>query len=388
MIIDHLHDNKRSLQSCALVCKHWLPASRYHLFHSMSQKGTESEYVALLEFLLDAEHIRPSIRELRFQGRIFATTLLSLLRALPELTHFVMFNIVIDSYGTQHSWCDDLLIALFSMAKLTELRVCGDFLFGQPTLPLPALLASATGLSKLTYLQSYVSHKRFMPYLWHGLAKAKSAPNVTPLRMLDVPIDLADDDCDELIANEFSELLSSVGEGLYTLALDFRIIEVDFFFGRSPLFQPGWRPTLTLPRDIDRVLSAIDFSPCVNLRSLEVRILLDGWVEVLSLYVVGAVLARIPAASLEHLSIAVWNNDVLENLDISVCRGSLAHIDEVVCAFPKLKKMTFRSVSNDHGNPENDTDAALFEWIISHLPKIDQREGLIVGYAGGEVKPM
>ncbi|KIP01799.1 hypothetical protein PHLGIDRAFT_80071, partial [Phlebiopsis gigantea 11061_1 CR5-6] len=65
MIIDHLHNDKRSLQSCALVCKHWLPASRYHLFHSITQKGTEDSYDALLEFLLGAEHILPYIRELR-----------------------------------------------------------------------------------------------------------------------------------------------------------------------------------------------------------------------------------------------------------------------------------------------------------------------------------
>lgn len=145
---------------------------------------------------------------------------------------------------------------------------------------------------------------------------------------------------------------------------------------------------LTPLEDIDRVLNAIDFSPCASLHSLEIRILLDKWVEVPSLYVVGAVLARIPAASLEHLSIAVWNNDALEDLDFSLCRVPLAHIDEALCGFPKLKEITFRSVSNDHGAPENDTDAALFEWIIGYLPKVEKRTGVAVGYAGDELSPL
>jgi hypothetical protein len=35
MIIDHLHDHKHDLQSCALVAHAWLPASRFHLFRSI-----------------------------------------------------------------------------------------------------------------------------------------------------------------------------------------------------------------------------------------------------------------------------------------------------------------------------------------------------------------
>jgi hypothetical protein len=32
LIIDHLHDDKLSLQACSMTCKRWLPSSRYHLF--------------------------------------------------------------------------------------------------------------------------------------------------------------------------------------------------------------------------------------------------------------------------------------------------------------------------------------------------------------------
>ena len=34
-IIDHLHNDKASLATCALVCKGWVPASRHHLFRSV-----------------------------------------------------------------------------------------------------------------------------------------------------------------------------------------------------------------------------------------------------------------------------------------------------------------------------------------------------------------
>jgi hypothetical protein len=36
IIIDFLHDDKHTLRTCALVSKSWLPASRYHLSHSIT----------------------------------------------------------------------------------------------------------------------------------------------------------------------------------------------------------------------------------------------------------------------------------------------------------------------------------------------------------------
>ncbi|KAF8893617.1 hypothetical protein BD779DRAFT_1669880 [Infundibulicybe gibba] len=37
-IIDHLHSDFSSLKSCSLVCRKWLPTSRYHIFHKISLK--------------------------------------------------------------------------------------------------------------------------------------------------------------------------------------------------------------------------------------------------------------------------------------------------------------------------------------------------------------
>ncbi|KAJ7144570.1 hypothetical protein C8R44DRAFT_602035, partial [Mycena epipterygia] len=40
-IIDHLHDDPTVLRICALVCRTWIPASRFHSFEaiSLSQKS-------------------------------------------------------------------------------------------------------------------------------------------------------------------------------------------------------------------------------------------------------------------------------------------------------------------------------------------------------------
>jgi hypothetical protein len=35
MIIDYLHDDKRALGTCGLVCRFWLPSSRFHLFSNI-----------------------------------------------------------------------------------------------------------------------------------------------------------------------------------------------------------------------------------------------------------------------------------------------------------------------------------------------------------------
>ena len=34
--IDNLHDDKKALKQCALVCRSWVPRSRYHLFASIT----------------------------------------------------------------------------------------------------------------------------------------------------------------------------------------------------------------------------------------------------------------------------------------------------------------------------------------------------------------
>lgn len=63
MIIDYLHDDQRSLASCALVAYHWVQSSRYHLFASVSLSGFR--WIRFLD-LLDSPFttIPPHVRAL------------------------------------------------------------------------------------------------------------------------------------------------------------------------------------------------------------------------------------------------------------------------------------------------------------------------------------
>ncbi|EIW78455.1 hypothetical protein CONPUDRAFT_167459 [Coniophora puteana RWD-64-598 SS2] len=48
-IIDHLHDDTPALGACALVCRSWLPAARFHLFSSVSVHPWKKDaFLALL----------------------------------------------------------------------------------------------------------------------------------------------------------------------------------------------------------------------------------------------------------------------------------------------------------------------------------------------------
>src|SRR5271170_2648382 len=50
-VIDHLHSDRLTLARCSLVCKTWLPASRYHLFNTAIRltKSNINSFVELLD---------------------------------------------------------------------------------------------------------------------------------------------------------------------------------------------------------------------------------------------------------------------------------------------------------------------------------------------------
>ncbi|KAI0784373.1 hypothetical protein C8Q75DRAFT_736241 [Abortiporus biennis] len=76
LIIDNLHDDTKSLRSCSLVSKSWLPSSRYHLFETKtiyvefyfpeipSRVGLES----FLTFILSSSAIAETVRTLILVG--------------------------------------------------------------------------------------------------------------------------------------------------------------------------------------------------------------------------------------------------------------------------------------------------------------------------------
>jgi hypothetical protein len=68
IVIDYLHSDREALTACALVCKVWLPASRYHLFYTIH---VDEQNVTQFFEILDTPRCiswRPYIRHLDITG--------------------------------------------------------------------------------------------------------------------------------------------------------------------------------------------------------------------------------------------------------------------------------------------------------------------------------
>ncbi|KAJ7602337.1 hypothetical protein FB45DRAFT_901910 [Roridomyces roridus] len=56
LIIDYLHADRAALAACALVCRAWVPASRFHLFDHISLSETTGRAAVVLNTLLSNPH--------------------------------------------------------------------------------------------------------------------------------------------------------------------------------------------------------------------------------------------------------------------------------------------------------------------------------------------
>ncbi|KAJ6550848.1 hypothetical protein DFH09DRAFT_988700, partial [Mycena vulgaris] len=55
-VVDYLHAERPTLGSCALVCRAWVPASRFHLFERISLSQNDGHAAARLNDLLESPH--------------------------------------------------------------------------------------------------------------------------------------------------------------------------------------------------------------------------------------------------------------------------------------------------------------------------------------------
>ncbi|KAF8970631.1 hypothetical protein BDZ97DRAFT_54398 [Flammula alnicola] len=105
LFIDHLHDDRKALKSCGLVCKAWLPASRHHLFRSVSLAFVGNSYVG--QFI-------PFTKLLGHSSCTFATS-------IQELEIYASDD---DGSGQgywMHGWLDPLLPHLPKLVSVTSL---------------------------------------------------------------------------------------------------------------------------------------------------------------------------------------------------------------------------------------------------------------------------
>jgi hypothetical protein len=92
-IIDHLHNDKPSLAACSLVCRDWIPPSRYHFLPKLSLNFVDIHHcLYILESPLCT--IVPRIRHLSLHGFHGARFRVALSRLASRLLHVRRLSLV------------------------------------------------------------------------------------------------------------------------------------------------------------------------------------------------------------------------------------------------------------------------------------------------------
>ena len=86
-IVDHLHDDKKSLSSASTISHSWLLSCRFHLFRCIHIKRSRvSPIDDFAQFLETSPSICPIIECLDIKGRLNTTVLFRILSCLDRLT--------------------------------------------------------------------------------------------------------------------------------------------------------------------------------------------------------------------------------------------------------------------------------------------------------------
>ena len=149
-IIDHLCDDPKSLNACALTARSWVPSARYHRFrsirfhsakkidsfHQLSQDAPgilpyyqeavicdNSGYVpvSILEAAADACLTLPNLERIKFNNRICASTPRVVTILSPIVTKITSLNLS----GTLFSSSNDFWPLVCSFPNLNTVQACG-----------------------------------------------------------------------------------------------------------------------------------------------------------------------------------------------------------------------------------------------------------------------
>jgi hypothetical protein len=155
-LIDHLHDDKAALGVCGLVCRAWVPASRYHLFGEADIYLDDdcvdlTRFLELLRTSITGRSIAPYVRKVDvvYEGYNAKTDLLnSLYEALLILRDTTLGYESIALRRVPLNFED--LRKVLPLRRITEVEIEGDVLrefnlFGH----LMALFASMPSLQRL-----------------------------------------------------------------------------------------------------------------------------------------------------------------------------------------------------------------------------------------------
>ncbi|KAF9653706.1 hypothetical protein BDM02DRAFT_3107685 [Thelephora ganbajun] len=149
-IIDHLHNDSKSLNACALTTRDWLPSTRYHrfrsirfhsakkihAFHRLSQVAPDllpyyqeavicdnSGYVpaSILEAAASACLTLPNLARIKFNNRIYASTP----RVVTILSPIVRKITTLNLSGTLFASSNDFWPLICSFPNLNAVQACG-----------------------------------------------------------------------------------------------------------------------------------------------------------------------------------------------------------------------------------------------------------------------
>jgi hypothetical protein len=139
IVIDHLHNDLDALKVCSLVCKSWLPSSRYHLFRSLVVKPSRAK--------LFGQVLRPQLSTLPNHvfhltigqlGDSYFTPQRNLIRLIPRLSSMQSLKIHRVNHASFGEWSTlrfeaviDLDIVFVKLKTFSELL---DLLAAFPSL--------------------------------------------------------------------------------------------------------------------------------------------------------------------------------------------------------------------------------------------------------------
>ncbi|KAJ7453793.1 hypothetical protein FB451DRAFT_665243 [Mycena latifolia] len=228
-IIDHLHDDLAALLVCALVCRMWVPASRFHAFSSLALSQKAPQRAARLDTLLASPHgtIAAAVWSLDFPDALapiqvrtpmlHVKPLLALVPRAATLPHVRALSL------SDLPWA--LLTCFRDIERLTLSRLCAGGCLLAVTAALPHLThLTLDGVATVPYRGlPPIGDGASTPLTQLGTLTVRSSPLAvlgwlalcTAARILEVDVFCASD------VHDLAAYLAARGEALHTLDLAF-----------------------------------------------------------------------------------------------------------------------------------------------------------------------
>lgn len=361
-IIDHLHGDLQSLRQCSLVCKVWLPRSRYHYFHSviLGNQSTCRRFVRLLD---DNPNVGYCVKELKIfiyfeQPSWLASILPYIARRLPSVARlhlggnglyqalwFRHFNSVQELYMSSCTFesINEFIALLCYLPSLKDMY-CSNVLVGDAaSIEAPPITTThpRPALRKLEVLSTRLDSKMFTEWLMEeGMHRSVEEIVLRPLQKYH---------------------LVNVGRFVKAIGPSLKRFEIALIALRS---QGGF----------DDVFStSFSFAPCTQLRSLafgspggySTKYSTDDpssrWIS--------SMLSQVTSPFIQDITFWIEDSDI-------ICIRS----EEWAPVFSILESEKFRTLKKVYlklwGESKMLTDA-LAMFIREKLPRLD-REGVLV----------